>query len=59
MKNKFASGFNVEADITSVNNSDSMVTLEGRNKSKMGALLSANENGSTAIIERNSQVMSS
>lgn len=58
MKNKFASGFNVEAEITSINNSDSMVTLEGRNKSKMGALLSNNETGSTAIIERNSQVMS-
>lgn len=58
MKNKFASGFNIEADITSVNNSDSMVTLEGRNKSKMGALLTNTETGSTAIIERNSQVMS-
>ena len=57
MKNKFASGFNVEADITSVNNSDSMVTLEGRNKSKMGALLGSNE-GSTAIIDRNSLVIS-
>ena len=57
MKNKFASGFNVEADITSVNNSDSMVTLEGRNKSKMEALLGSNE-GSTAIIDRNSLVIS-
>lgn len=39
MKNRFASGFNVEADVHSVNNSDSMVTLEGQNKSKMEALL--------------------
>ena len=55
MKNRFASGFNVEADVHSINNSDSMVTLEGQNKqSKMEALLTTPQ-GSTALIERSSQ----
>ena len=54
IKNRIAQqSFGGEGEICSVNNSESMVTLEGNNnKSNMETILSKTPHGSTAVIEK-------
>lgn len=42
-----------EHEVMSAGRSDSMVTLEGNNRSKMEAILTKTPHGSTAVIEKN------